>query len=129
MSIPTKEQILARAEQLAKETTPEDAAKLSAGLFRQRLTQAAMRHARTLDNPNAAPLFLQQVDRVVKDVELGAPEKAAIFAGFCGRALNSILRSLKIPFTREELEAAHYGSGIYRPVSKNHPVLKNHPGR
>lgn len=69
-------------------------------------------------NPYALALYFQQADRVVLDVELGADPRAAIVAGFTGRLADFILRGMGFAITTPEEQR---GSGVYRPVSKNHP--------
>lgn len=69
-------------------------------------------------NPHALGIYFQQADRVALDIALGAPERAAIVAGFHGPMLDFILRGFGFPVsTRDE----QLGSGIYRPISQGHP--------
>lgn len=69
-------------------------------------------------NYHALPLYLAQADNVILDIQLGAPVRAAIIAGFNGRLCDAILRNLKIQTT---IVTERRGSGIYQPISKNHP--------
>ena len=83
------------------------------------LTQWDMRQARRKHhNPYALGIYLQQADRVIIDIDLGASERAAIVAGFNGPMLDFILRGLEFPISTIEEQR---GSGIYQPISKNHP--------
>lgn len=55
-------------------------------------------------NPYALPIMLQRVEEVVEDIQAGAPIRAAVCAGFTGRALAHALRGLGLPkATRDEL--------------------------
>lgn len=69
-------------------------------------------------NPYALGIYFQQADRVILDVGLGADTRAAIVAGFHGPMLDFILRGFGMAIsTRDEQR----GSGIYQPISRNHP--------
>jgi hypothetical protein len=69
-------------------------------------------------NNYALGIYLNQLDNVILDIELGADARAAIVAGFNGRLLDFVLRGLGIAISTEQEQI---GSGIYRPVSANHP--------
>ena len=69
-------------------------------------------------NRYALGIYLNQLDNVILDIELGADPRAAIVAGFNGRLLDFILRGLGMAGSSKEEQM---GSGIYAPVSANHP--------
>ena len=69
-------------------------------------------------NRHALGIYLNQLENVMLDIELGAEPRAAIVAGFNGRLLDFILRGLGMPVSTKEEQI---GSGIYAPVSPNHP--------
>jgi hypothetical protein len=69
-------------------------------------------------NRYALGIYLNQLDNVILDIELGADPRAAIVAGFNGRLLDFILRGLGMAVSSKEEQM---GSGIYAPVSANHP--------
>jgi hypothetical protein len=69
-------------------------------------------------NRNALAIYFEQLDRIVLDIELGAEPRAAIVAGFNGYLCDFILKNCGFAVTSKEEKI---GSGIYRPVSKNHP--------
>jgi hypothetical protein len=69
-------------------------------------------------NPYALGIYFGQLDKVLLDIELGADPRAAIVAGFNDRLRDFLLKNLGFALpTPEEIAK----SGIYRPVSKNHP--------
>jgi hypothetical protein len=76
--------------------------------------QASRKH----HNPHALGIYFQQADRVILDIDLGADTRAALVAGFSGRMLDFILRGFGFQISSV---AEQRGSGIYRPVSSNHP--------
>ena len=70
-------------------------------------------------NTYALGLYMQQVDNIVLDIKLGADTRAAIVAGLNGPMLDHVLRGMKL---LKSTDKEQMGSGIYEPVSKDHPV-------
>jgi len=69
-------------------------------------------------NRYALGLYLNQLENIMLDIKLGATARAAIVAGFNGRLVDFILRGLGMSVSTKEEQM---GSGIYKPVSSNHP--------
>jgi len=69
-------------------------------------------------NRYALGIYLNQWENIALDIRLGAEPRAAIVAGFNGRLLDFILCGLGMPVSTKEEQI---GSGIYTPVSPNHP--------
>jgi len=69
-------------------------------------------------NRYALGIYLQQLDNIILDIELGAETRAALVAGYNGRLVDYVLNGLGFPVTTREEKI---GSGIYQPISKNHP--------
>lgn len=70
-------------------------------------------------NTYALGLYMQQVDNIVLDIKLGADTRAAIVAGLNGPMLDHVLRGMKL---LKSTDKEQMGSGIYEPVSKDHPI-------
>ena len=69
-------------------------------------------------NWNALGIYMQRADDIILDIQMGADVRAAIVAGLTGRIVDFVLKKLALPITTKEEQM---GSGIYKPVSKEHP--------
>lgn len=67
-------------------------------------------------NPHGLGIMFKMVDMVSADIEAGADPRKAIIAGFNGRLLDHVLRSVGLPTASKEEHQS--GSLTYQPLTK-----------